>query len=97
MTNLRKAAQGQQCQIRLYGICNFDPATTVLAHFRMIGISGAGLKPPDCIAAWACSACHDVVDGRRRSDLSECDVERDFARGVFRTQYLLIKSGIPLT
>lgn len=30
MTDLRKAAKGKPCTIRVPGVCNFDPATTVL-------------------------------------------------------------------
>ena len=29
MANLRKLARGRDCQIRIAGICNFNPETTV--------------------------------------------------------------------
>ena len=29
--NLRALARGRECQVRIPGICNRDPATTVLA------------------------------------------------------------------
>ncbi len=32
MANLRKEARGRECQVRIYGICNGNPETTVLAH-----------------------------------------------------------------
>ena len=32
MVNLRKAAKGQMCQIRIPGSCNHNPETSVLAH-----------------------------------------------------------------
>lgn len=85
MTKLRKEAKGKDCQIRLPGICNFNPETTSLAHYRMSGLSGMGLKPDDEIAAWACSACHDEADRRTRK------LEKDYVRlchaeAVFRTQ-----------
>lgn len=78
--NLRKAARGQPCQIRLVGICNGNPETTVLAHFRMSGASGMGIKPPDWLGAWACSACHSAVDTHK-----DAATQLDFAKGVFRT------------
>lgn len=45
MANLRKEAKGRECQIRLPGICNHNPATTVLAHYRLSGTCGMGMKP----------------------------------------------------
>jgi len=75
--------------IRLIGVCNFDPATTVLAHYRMVDVSGMSTKSPDVIGAWACSACHAKVD----SDKS-ADVQIDFLRGILRTQVALTKEGV---
>lgn len=64
LVDLRKLAKGQKCQVRLSGICNFDPATTVLAHVRKGGVAGVALKPPDLCGVHACSNCHDAIDGR---------------------------------
>jgi hypothetical protein len=86
--NLRRLARGQDCKIRLPGICNFNPETTVLAHYRCIGISGMGLKSPDQIGAWACSACHAYVDTHKDDATA-----RAFLEGVIRTQYELIRMG----
>lgn len=47
--NLRKLAKGKECQIRIPGVCCGDKDTVVLCHFRMAGISGAGLKSPDLL------------------------------------------------
>lgn len=62
--NLRKAARGRPCQLRIPGVCNRSPDTTVLAHIRRGGVAGVGQKPPDIVAVWACSACHDQLDRR---------------------------------
>ena len=83
--NLRKFAKGQPCMIRVPGVCNRNPETTVLAHYRMAGICGTGSKPPDSLGAWSCSACHDAVDGRVRSTWSRCELRLMHAEGVFRT------------
>lgn len=64
--NLRQFAKGKPCMVRLVGICNFNPETTVLAHIRRGNIAGAGQKPSDIAAVWACSACHDAMDGRSK-------------------------------
>ncbi len=63
MKNLRKAARGRDCQVRIPGVCNFNPETTVLAHIRRGG--GIGMKPSDLCGVLACSSCHDMIDGRK--------------------------------
>jgi hypothetical protein len=88
---LTKLARGKECQVRLPGVCNFDSATTVLAHYRMIGVSGMGMKAPSLIGAWACSDCHDAVDRRRYMDLEFDFVRLAHAEGVMRTQVKLIE------
>lgn len=97
MTNLRDLAKGQQCQIRMPGVCNYSPETTVLAHYRMAGICGTGQKPPDECGAWACSACHDVVDGRAKMPKSlyygTDPTPLYFAEGVIRTLHELSRLG----
>ena len=83
--NLRKKAKGRDCTVRLPSICNHNSETVVLAHIRMPGISGMGLKADDLLGAWACSTCHDAIDRRAHADL-----ERDYVRlahleGMVRT------------
>lgn len=87
MTDLRREAIGRQCQIRLPG-CLTEPCC--LCHYRLIGISGMGAKPPDLLGAWGCAACHEKVDTTRRGDP---EVQLDFARAVMRTQAALIAEG----
>lgn len=85
--NLRREAIGRQCQIRLDG-CQAEPCC--LCHWRQIDISGMGMKSPDLIGAWGCASCHDQVDRIGRGD---ADAQLAFARGVFRTQAILIREG----
>lgn len=93
MTCLRKLARGQDCQVRIPGICNFDPETTVLAHYRLAGACGMGLKPHDLLGAWACSSCHDEID--RRTRLMDADsAALMHLEGVVRTLAELIKQGV---
>lgn len=87
MANLRKLAKGQQCQVRIEGVCNFNPETTVLAHLRMAGITGAGMKANDLLGAWCCSACHSATE-------SNPDLRREFLEGMARTQNELVKMGV---
>lgn len=91
---LTKAARGRDCQIRVPGVCNGDPETTVLAHFRMSGTRcGTGLKPNDLQGAWACSACHDAVDGRRKTEFNHHELRVMHLEGVVRTIDILVSEG----
>jgi hypothetical protein len=89
MTDLRRAAKGRECKVRLPGVCNFNSETTVLAHLRMAGITGAGQKAPDLLGAHACSACHAEIDRQTRV-LEQDFVRLAFLEGVMRTQQELI-------
>ena len=91
---LRKAAKGRECMVRLPGVCNHNPETTVLAHVRLAGVSGMGIKADDLLGAWACSSCHDAIDRRGHLEL-----ERDYVRlahleGMVRTIAILRKEGL---
>ncbi len=93
--NLRKEAKGRGCMVRIFGICNHNSETTVLAHIRIAGVSGMGMKSPDLIGAWACSACHDELDGRtRKSGLSRDELRLAHYDGMVRTICQLDKEGL---
>ena len=93
--NLRKEARGRECQVRIPGVCNKNRETVVLAHLNNKGLFGVGTgqKVPDIFGAWACSACHDAVDGRVRTSWLVSEVRMMFDDGVFRTQNILLKEG----
>ena len=93
-TKLTKAARGRECQVRIPGVCNGNPETTVLAHYRLAGTCGVGIKPNDLQGAWACSACHDAVDSRSRTSFSYDELRFIHLEGVVRTQALLIHEGV---
>ena len=92
--NLRKQAKDRDCMVRLQGICNHNPETTVLAHIRMPGISGMGMKADDLLGAWACSSCHDAIDRRSHTDLDRDYVRLAHLEGMARTITILRKEGI---
>lgn len=90
-SKIRKSAQGEPCLVRVPGVCNGDSATTVLAH---INGAGVGCKHSDHKAAFACSACHEWVDGGYIQQGYTRDT-RDLwhLEGVLRTQDRLIEKG----
>ena len=89
MSKLRKSARGQNCTLRLEG-CNHNPETTVLAHIRINRFCGFGLKPPDYMGVFACSNCHDIIDGRVKSD----DTYKDILRAQNETLKYWVDSGL---
>ena len=91
MSKLTKLAKGRECQVRL-PCCNYNTETTVLAHYRLAGTCGMGMKPNDLQGAWACSACHDEIDRRTRN--FDIDFVRlAHAEGIMRTIDILVKDG----
>lgn len=99
MTPIRKAARGEDCTIRIPGVCNFDSETTVLCHSnRLADGKGMGLKAPDTAAAFGCSSCHDVLDGRRPlpDHITRELLDIGFDAAVVRTHARLREKGIPV-
>lgn len=93
--DLRKQARGRECQVRIPGICNGNPETSVLAHYRLAGTCGAGCKPDDAQAAIACNYCHDVIDGRTKTkEYSRDELRLMHAEGVLRTQQIWREEGL---
>lgn len=99
MANLRKEAQGRECQMRIPGVCNGDSSTVVLCHTNetRAACGGMGLKPSDLFGFYGCSACHNAADGRVRPvpDGSGFFYEPDEIRvmeyqAVIRTQKILL-------
>ena len=88
---IRKSARGQDCALRIPGHCNFDPETTVLAHIgKNIGMS---MKCDDSFAVYACSGCHDAIDGRT-TVLDRGTQALYILDALERTQNYLIQSGL---
>jgi hypothetical protein len=97
MTPIRRAARGQDCQMQILGVCNGDPATTVLCHSNQLADGkGMGLKAPDTEACIACSSCHDVLDGRakRPDGMTMDDLLQIFAYARERTHAILRAKGL---
>lgn len=97
MTPIRRAARGQDCMIEIPGVCNHDPDTVVLCHSNELAAGkGMGLKAPDTEAAFGCSACHDVLDGRapRPEWLTMDMLLAGFERAKLRTHEILKRKGL---
>ena len=97
MTPIRRAARGQDCQMQMLGVCNGDSSTVVLCHSNSLADGkGMGLKAPDTAACFGCSACHDVLDGRRPrpEGMTAAQVDAYFRYAVQRTHEILRTKGL---
>ena len=55
-------------------------------------MAGIGKKPPDLVGVWACSSCHDVIDGRNNKyDSGKRGLDSDTLDGLCRTLALVSK------
>ncbi len=86
-----KSARGQDCTIRIPNVCNHNPETTVFAH---LSGGGMGAKVKDIHGAYACSSCHDAIDGRINTTYTYFDLRFFFYQAVIRTQVIMMDSGI---
>jgi len=91
MSKIRQSAREEECTVRIIGICNHDPQTTVLAH---LGGAGWGRKQNDIHGAYCCSSCHDAVDGRRKTEYDKDSLKLWHLEGVIRTQTILLEKGL---
>jgi len=87
---IRQSAKGQDCTVRLPGVCREAPdnETTVLAHMPS---GGMGNKAPDTEAAYACFYCHEHLDGRLQAKppFDNEFLELQHLRGCVETRAIL--------
>ena len=91
MSKIRKSARGQECRIRIPGVCNWNPETVVLCHLNGAGM---GIKKNDMEASYGCSSCHDAIDSRVKCDFSMDSLKLMFYEGAERTRDYLREIGL---
>ena len=92
-TALTKAAKGQDCALQIHPYCNGNPETVVFCHFPSED-KGMSIKSPDYWGADGCEACHAVIDGRMKTDLSKLDILECMFRGIYRTWKNRLQRGL---
>lgn len=90
---LTKSARGESCALRIPGYCCFDADTVVFAHAPCVK-KGMGIKGPSWWGAYACLVCHDVIDRRIITDLSNAEIAEILLPGIFETQNKLLDKGL---
>ena len=94
---IRQSARGEDCDVRIPGVCNFDPATTVWSHYPgLAGGRGMGLKSLDACGVYCCSACHDLADDRAPAPhgMTRQDVMLAWHEGHLRSLIKLHSKGL---
>jgi len=82
MTPIRASARNQDCTLRIPGVCNQSPETTVWCHSNeSVDGKGAGLKARDAEGCYGCAACHAYYDG----GYANLGIDRETVRAQFNT------------
>ena len=88
MSKLTRAARLRSCSVRLPG-CKNATETVVFAHAPSID-KGLGIKSPDWWGAFACSHCHQILDGQARGMINELAL---WLPAIYETQKIFFDEG----
>ena len=95
MSKITQSAKGEMCTVRIIGYCNYNPETVVFAHINGVRFRhGIGIKCADWHGAYACSICHDAIDGRVKTTHSRDQLKLWHLEAVIETQIRLIQKGL---
>ena len=92
---IRNSAEMEECTLRIITVCNFDARTTIFAHFPDES-HGIGRKSDDLCGGYACSTCHDAIDGRDAKAWATVLEDREWymRRAMVRTWRRMVETGI---
>lgn len=95
--DIRDAANGEECCVRLTGVCHGGTAHTIWSH-APLGAAGKGerLKAIDLCGAFCCTACDAVVDGQAPmpAGMTRASVLLDWMYGHMRSLVRLAQRGL---
>ena len=96
MSSITKSANGQDCQVRIIGVCKADPAYTIWSHCRHGAAGkGKGIKAIDIAGSYACTACdadYDQLQGVPH--MTRAEVDLDWFMGHMRSLVILKNKGL---
>lgn len=93
MSKITQSARNQPCTVRLPFICNHDTSTVVFAHINGVR-HGHGMGIKTNFGAYACSSCHDALDGRVKTGYTQEYIRLAHLEGVIETLTILISKGL---
>lgn len=85
---ITQSAKGEDCTLRIPGVCNGNPETTVFCHAPS-PLKGVGTKSDDFWGAYGCSKCHELIDKYTLEQAANT-----WMQGIFETQKKLIQKGL---
>lgn len=96
MSKITASARGEECQVRIVGVCTHDPEKTIWSHCRH-GAAGKGksIKALDLAGAYACTACdaaYDQMQGAQGMTREQLDL--DWFMGHMRSLVILARKGL---
>ena len=97
MSRVTESARGEDCTVRIDGVCKYDPEYTIWSHARWIRAGrGKGIKAVDLAGAYACTACDAVYDGQAKppAGMTREDVDRDWMMGHLESLVKLSQKGL---
>lgn len=93
MSALTDSARDKPC-MAMTEVCNGNPSTVVWCHLNDLALGhGVGIKVPDVFGFYGCSACHDLVDGRR-GKLTKAEKRAIGYEACVRTWHYLLTHGL---
>lgn len=97
MSKIRESARGEDCQVRIPGICAFDPDYTIWSHSPLMAAGkGRSIKSLDVCGAYCCTSCDAVLDRQVKapSGMTREEVEIAWHEGHLRSLVILSQKGL---
>lgn len=94
---IRDSARGEECTVRIVGVCTHDPAHTIWSHAPLQAAGkGRGWKSICLAGAYCCTACDAVIDGQRPlpPGATRDSVMLDWFMGHMRSLVILKQKGL---
>lgn len=95
--SIRDSARGEECTVRITGVCTNDPEKTIWSH-APLGAAGKGrsLKALDLCGAYCCTACDAAIDGQAAlpAGTSRAMALNDWFHGHMRSLLRLRQKGL---
>jgi len=97
MSKITESARGEECLVRIPGVCSFDPTKTIWSHARHGAAGrGKGIKALDLLGAYCCTSCDAVYDGQapRPAGMTREQVDLDWFMGHCRSIVRAVEKGV---
>lgn len=91
MSKITESARGEECTVRIPGVCNWNKETVVFAHLNGAGVA---MKDSDLFGCYSCSNCHSYIDYGYAKTLDRTHRDILHLQAMVRTQRKLMEKGL---